>query len=146
MNEPRRQPPDQPDFRARRLARARERRARARRRRLFAVGALFVVVVAVAMIGLISSGGGATSGQTSATNASQTAHHNSGTASARAGHARTFSARRLPKTTVTGVGTGKPGTATVPVLMYHVINPPPAGAPFPGLYVPPPSSRRRCRR
>ena len=37
---------------------------------------------------------------------------------------------------MTGVGTGKPGTATVPVLMYHVINPPPAGAPFPGLYVP----------
>jgi peptidoglycan/xylan/chitin deacetylase (PgdA/CDA1 family) len=25
----------------------------------------------------------------------------------------------------------------VPILMYHVINPPPAGAPFPGLYVPP---------
>jgi peptidoglycan/xylan/chitin deacetylase (PgdA/CDA1 family) len=24
----------------------------------------------------------------------------------------------------------------VPILMYHVINPPPAGAPFPGLYVP----------
>ena len=37
---------------------------------------------------------------------------------------------------MTGVGTGKPGTATVPVLMYHVIDPPPAGAPFPGLYVP----------
>ena len=37
---------------------------------------------------------------------------------------------------MTGVATGKPGTATVPVLMYHVINPPPAGAPFPGLYVP----------
>ncbi len=25
----------------------------------------------------------------------------------------------------------------VPILMYHVINPPPAGAPFPGLYVEP---------
>ncbi len=24
----------------------------------------------------------------------------------------------------------------IPILMYHVINPPPAGAPFPGLYVP----------
>ena len=37
---------------------------------------------------------------------------------------------------MTGVATGKPGTARVPVLMYHVINPPPPGAPFPGLYVP----------
>jgi len=38
--------------------------------------------------------------------------------------------------TTTAAATGKPGTASVPVLMYHVINPPPAGAPFPGLYVP----------
>ncbi len=30
---------------------------------------------------------------------------------------------------------GKPGRATVPVLMYHVINPPIAGAPYPALYV-----------
>jgi peptidoglycan/xylan/chitin deacetylase (PgdA/CDA1 family) len=35
-------------------------------------------------------------------------------------------------------GTGKPGNASVPILMYHVINPPPAGAHFPGLYVPSP--------
>jgi peptidoglycan/xylan/chitin deacetylase (PgdA/CDA1 family) len=135
MNEPRRQPSDQPELRARRLARERERRARTRRRRVLAAGALLVVVLAVLMIGLIGSGGGATSSQTTATNASQTAHHKRTTA-ARAGHAKTFSAGRLPKTTVTGVATGRPGTATVPVLMYHVINPPPAGAPFPGLYVP----------
>jgi peptidoglycan/xylan/chitin deacetylase (PgdA/CDA1 family) len=31
-----------------------------------------------------------------------------------------------------------PGHATVPILMYHVINPPIAGAPYPGLYVPEP--------
>src|SRR5256885_11135787 len=43
---------------------------------------------------------------------------------------------RLPHSTVTGAATGTPGTASVPVLMYHVINPPPPGAPFPGLYVP----------
>jgi peptidoglycan/xylan/chitin deacetylase (PgdA/CDA1 family) len=135
MNEARRQPPDQPDFRARRLARQRERRARARRRRLVAVVALVVVVVAVLMIAVVAGGAGTSSSksQTSAANASQTAHHK---VTSRAGHAKTFSAGRLPKTTVTGVGTGKPGTATVPVLMYHVINPPPAGAPFPGLYVP----------
>jgi peptidoglycan/xylan/chitin deacetylase (PgdA/CDA1 family) len=29
------------------------------------------------------------------------------------------------------------GTESVPILMYHVILPAPAGAPFPGLYVPP---------
>jgi peptidoglycan/xylan/chitin deacetylase (PgdA/CDA1 family) len=121
-------------IRARRLARERERRARARRRRLIAVGALLVVAVAVLMIGLVT-GGGVTSSQTSATNASQTAHQGAGTASTRVGHAKA-SANTLPKTTVTGVATGTPGTATVPVLMYHVINPPPAGAPFPGLYVP----------
>jgi peptidoglycan/xylan/chitin deacetylase (PgdA/CDA1 family) len=34
------------------------------------------------------------------------------------------------------IATGKPGTAAVPVLMYHVINPPIPGAPYPGLYVP----------
>ncbi len=32
---------------------------------------------------------------------------------------------------------GPHGTEAVPILMYHVINPAPAGAPFPGLYVPP---------
>jgi peptidoglycan/xylan/chitin deacetylase (PgdA/CDA1 family) len=41
-----------------------------------------------------------------------------------------------PHSTVTGTATGKPGTTPVPILMYHVINPPPPGAPFPGLYVP----------
>jgi peptidoglycan/xylan/chitin deacetylase (PgdA/CDA1 family) len=29
-----------------------------------------------------------------------------------------------------------PRDVSAPILMYHVINPPPAGAPFPGLYVP----------
>ena len=122
-------------IRARRLARERERRARTRRNRLIAVVSLIVVAVVVVMIGFVAGGGGATSGTASATNASQTARHKAG-AGSRSTHAKTFSASRLPKSTVTGVGTGKPGTATVPVLMYHVINPPPAGAPFPGLYVP----------
>jgi peptidoglycan/xylan/chitin deacetylase (PgdA/CDA1 family) len=39
-------------------------------------------------------------------------------------------------TTVTGAATGKPGTTAVPILMYHVINPPLPSAPYPGLYVP----------
>jgi peptidoglycan/xylan/chitin deacetylase (PgdA/CDA1 family) len=44
--------------------------------------------------------------------------------------------------TSTGIAsTTARGSATpqaAPILMYHVINPPPAGAPFPGLYVEPP--------
>jgi peptidoglycan/xylan/chitin deacetylase (PgdA/CDA1 family) len=43
-----------------------------------------------------------------------------------------------PRSTVTGKATGHPGTAAVPVLMYHVINPPIPSAPYPGLYVPKP--------
>jgi peptidoglycan/xylan/chitin deacetylase (PgdA/CDA1 family) len=39
-------------------------------------------------------------------------------------------------TTPRRVVDGPRGTEPVPILMYHVINPPPAGAPFPGLYVP----------
>jgi peptidoglycan/xylan/chitin deacetylase (PgdA/CDA1 family) len=39
--------------------------------------------------------------------------------------------------TAHGLAKGPPGTEAVPILMYHVINPPPPGAPFPGLYVPP---------
>ena len=137
MNEPRRQPPDQPDVRARRRARERERRARDRRRRLTVIGALLAVAVAVIAIGLVATSGGATSNATSATTAARAAHHGAGAGSgSRSAHAKAYAASRLPKSTVTGVGTGKPGTATVPVLMYHVINPPPAGAPFPGLYVP----------
>jgi peptidoglycan/xylan/chitin deacetylase (PgdA/CDA1 family) len=36
-----------------------------------------------------------------------------------------------------GSGTGTPGHEAVPILMYHVINPPPPAAKFPGLYVTP---------
>jgi peptidoglycan/xylan/chitin deacetylase (PgdA/CDA1 family) len=122
------------ELRARRLARQRARRARARRNRLIAVGGLLVVALAAILIGLAATGGGKTSPPTTATNAAHTGHQGSGLA--RAGHAKALAATALPRTTVTGTATGKPGTATVPVLMYHVINPPPAGAPFPGLYVP----------
>jgi peptidoglycan/xylan/chitin deacetylase (PgdA/CDA1 family) len=58
------------------------------------------------------------------------------TVSTRAGAKAHISAAAGVHTTVTGAATGKPGTTPVPVLMYHVINPPPPGAPFPGLYVP----------
>ncbi|MBV8941349.1 MAG: polysaccharide deacetylase family protein [Solirubrobacterales bacterium] len=55
---------------------------------------------------------------------------------ARAGCHAGCSAPGAARTTITGKATGKPGTAAVPVLMYHVINPPIPAAPYPGLYVP----------
>ena len=115
----------------RRVERAEIRRRRARRRRAVAVGALLLVVVAAGVAVASSTGGG------SATKATTTA------AGKRSGHG-THSAREAAATHRThgastaaalGPPTGHPGTASVPVLMYHVIAPPPAGAPYPGLYV-----------
>jgi peptidoglycan/xylan/chitin deacetylase (PgdA/CDA1 family) len=117
---------------ARRAARARERRRRARRRRLAAVTALAgVVVLALAAVVLASSSGGSkdTSSQARA-RASRTRHHVT--------PARLTGVRRTAAgSTATYPVTGPPGTTPVPVLMYHVIAPPPATAPYPGLYVPP---------
>ena len=123
-------------IRARRLARERERRARARRARrarLIWVGTLLVVMLAAGAIALAASGGSGSSHAPAATAAAGASAHTARTVAAR--H-RTPSRHGTPHSTVQGAGTGKPGTATVPVLMYHVINPPPPGAPFPGLYVP----------
>ena len=124
-------------IRARRLARERERRARlhrARRARFIGVSAVLVVVLAAVAIALAGTGGGKPTASTPQTVAAQSAAAHA-KAKGRAHHGAS-SPGGTPHSTVTGVATGKPGTATVPVLMYHVINPPPAGAPFPGLYVP----------
>ncbi len=110
---------------ARREARRRE-PARRRRRTLAGLSLLLAVgaVVAVAL----ACGGGGNGSSRSATGAASTGkftHGGSGAGSTAVVH----------HSTVTGKATGKPGTERVPILMYHVINPPPAGAPFPGLYV-----------
>jgi peptidoglycan/xylan/chitin deacetylase (PgdA/CDA1 family) len=108
---------------ARRAARARERRERARRRRLVALGALLAmagVAVAIAVV--------ATGSPRSRTTA-QLVHR-------LAARPRSRASFRASAGTVTGKATGIPGTTPVPILMYHVIAPPPTGAPFPGLYVP----------
>jgi peptidoglycan/xylan/chitin deacetylase (PgdA/CDA1 family) len=78
-------------------------------------------VAAVVVAAALLAGGGSSakpSTPRAAAGASEKAHRSSSSTAARLGAA-----------------TGKPGTARVPILMYHVINPPPAGAPFPGLYV-----------
>jgi len=114
---------------ARRRERIRARSARVRRRRLTALGSLVAIVVIVAVVVAASAGGGgASSGGPAARR--ESAHHRP---AIRGG------------STAVGRGTGKPGHAIVPILMYHVINPPIAGAPYPGLYVPAPEFAAQMR-
>jgi peptidoglycan/xylan/chitin deacetylase (PgdA/CDA1 family) len=114
----------------RRAQRAQQRRRRMMRRRLAAVGALALVAI-VAAVALASSGGGKTTGHRAAARVR---------AADSARVKRTTSPRRTRGASTAaslGPATGKPGKSAVPVLMYHVIAAPPAGAPFPGLYVEP---------
>ena len=118
----------------RRAARAHERHQRVVRRRLAAVGALAaIIVIAVSLIA--SSGGSSTPGSDggaalTANRSSSGAHHAGASKAGKLYHGGSTAA-------ALGPATGTPGTATVPILMYHVIAPPPTGAPFPGLYVQP---------
>jgi peptidoglycan/xylan/chitin deacetylase (PgdA/CDA1 family) len=110
------------EVQARRMQRARARRLRARRRRAALLAMVALAVLIVVAVAIASSGG--TGSPSKIARAPRTRHH-----------------KRLHKTAAFHPGstvTGKPGTTPVPVLMYHVIAPPPAGAPFPGLYVPAP--------
>jgi peptidoglycan/xylan/chitin deacetylase (PgdA/CDA1 family) len=88
-------------------------------------------VVAVA---LLASGAGSKPSATSA--ARSGAAYTRPAGGAGAGGASTGDTVSTPASPAsTGRPTGKPGTESAPILMYHVINPAPAGAPFPGLYV-----------
>jgi peptidoglycan/xylan/chitin deacetylase (PgdA/CDA1 family) len=119
---------DAEDLQRRRALRAHERRPRLLRRRLAAFGALFAVII-VAAVAVASSGGGSSPAKRADRSASAGRRH-------RPGHTGAPRPPRGASTAVAlGPGTGRPGTATVPILMYHVIAAPPSGAPFPGLYV-----------
>jgi peptidoglycan/xylan/chitin deacetylase (PgdA/CDA1 family) len=110
--------------RARREARKRE-LARRRTRGLVAVAVVgAAVLLVVALVGL---GGSSKSGDAS------------NSASERASRPATGTSAPATNTGAGTAGTarGTPGTESVPILMYHVINPPPPGAKFPGLYVTP---------
>ncbi len=115
----------QTDVTGRRLRRE-QRRRELRRRRLMALAGFCAVVAALAAILALGSGGG---GSRSADTSVST--HSTGAAGKAAG------SRAKGTSTKTQVTHGPPGRDPVPILMYHVIAPPPAGAPFPGLYVPP---------
>lgn len=119
---------------ARRAAERDRRRRVARRRRLGVLALAAVVVVAVVAVAAASSGPGA---------ATRSARSTRTTASGRGrGRRERHAGRTGPAhrtgSTVTGRATGRPGTDRIPILMYHVIAPPPANAPFPALYVPAP--------
>jgi peptidoglycan/xylan/chitin deacetylase (PgdA/CDA1 family) len=111
-----------------------QRRARVRRRRLAAAGALaLVVVVVVAVVALGSGGGGSGSGTTTAAQVA------TATAPVKpVKHRATHTTATIPASTVSpnAHGTGHPGHASIPILMYHVIADPLPGVPYPGLYVP----------
>jgi peptidoglycan/xylan/chitin deacetylase (PgdA/CDA1 family) len=134
----RRSDPDQRQLRreTRRLELARRRRRR--RRALAALGLVAVAVVIVAVVALASGGGASTRAGATASGAAGrrdgTSHIGSG---ALVGAGGGGSSRGAPRSTADALGsaTGTPGVEAVPILMYHVINPPPPGAPFPGLYV-----------
>jgi len=109
-----------------RRARREQHRRDLRRRRALALGALAGVVVAAAVATIAVGSGGSGGGDTS-------------TRARRTG-SRTPATARSHSSGTTGIATtpvGPPGQDAVPILMYHVIAPPPAGAPFPGLYVEP---------
>jgi peptidoglycan/xylan/chitin deacetylase (PgdA/CDA1 family) len=101
-------------------------RRAARRRRLVAAGALVAVVAVVAAIAAVQASGPSRGHPTRRANATARGHR----------HATAVG----PRPSSRGSGrtrSGQPGSEPVPILMYHVIAAPPAGAPFPGLYVTP---------
>ena len=127
---------DAEELQRRRDERARARRRRRIRRRAGIGGALAVVVIAVAVAVAAAGGsGGATGPHATSTS---TAGHTATQATAHSHRATSHHTRGASTAAVLGRATGVRGTASVPVLMYHVIAAPPSGAPFPGLYVQPP--------
>jgi peptidoglycan/xylan/chitin deacetylase (PgdA/CDA1 family) len=112
------------DIEALRARREARRRAIRRRRR---VAACTIAAGAVAVAAIVLLTGGSHESSRSARLAQRSTRQRT------AGSRRRDAAR--PNTAV--ASTGPPGTAPVPILMYHVIAAPPPGAPYPGLYVPP---------
>jgi peptidoglycan/xylan/chitin deacetylase (PgdA/CDA1 family) len=136
--------------RARREARRRE-VARRRTRGLAAV-ALIAVLAVLAVVAFGSGGGSSKGGSRGASvgSAGAGAAASGGAAGrpgskaangigGKSGESGTVlaSTGRPSSAGTASTATGPPGHESVPILMYHVINPPPPGAKFPGLYVSP---------
>jgi peptidoglycan/xylan/chitin deacetylase (PgdA/CDA1 family) len=112
----------------RRGARRETRRRELARRRRRTLAGLSLLLVAGAVVAVALASGGGSGG--SSRSASDAAVSGSGHVSKGSG-----SGGSSTSSVAHGTVTGRSGTERVPILMYHVINPPPAGAPFPGLYV-----------
>jgi len=112
------------DLQTRRARREQQRLALSRRRRRLAgVAALTLLATLAAAVALGTSG-------------TSSRARRPPSQLARAG--KPSRSARVPASTVrTGAATGRRGSTAVPILMYHVIAPPPPEAPFPGLYVAP---------
>jgi peptidoglycan/xylan/chitin deacetylase (PgdA/CDA1 family) len=108
------------DIKERRARREQRRREIRRRRAILAGGGIVLLAVLVIVIVALGSGG--------------SAGRNAGTH--RSASRQTTTPPHTVGTTAP-VRNGPPGHEAVPILMYHVIAAPPAGAPFPGLYVEP---------
>jgi peptidoglycan/xylan/chitin deacetylase (PgdA/CDA1 family) len=121
------------------LQRRREERAVARRRRRIrrraGIGATLGVVVVAVAVAIASASGSSDPAKTTTTHSARKAR--TATHAAAPAHAHSHRTRGESTAAVLGPATGVRGTASVPVLMYHVIAAPPPGAPFPGLYVQP---------
>jgi peptidoglycan/xylan/chitin deacetylase (PgdA/CDA1 family) len=115
------------DIETRRARRETDRR-KLRRRQITALTALTIAILAVATAVLAERSGGKAK-------PSPTTHDV--TARTATGHPRGQSGGSTVAGTAADRPGGKPGVDPVAILMYHVIAAPPAGAPFPGLYVPP---------
>ncbi|HMD51512.1 MAG TPA: polysaccharide deacetylase family protein [Solirubrobacteraceae bacterium] len=114
------------DAGARRTRREESRRA-VRRRRLIALGVIGVLAAGGAAIALAAGG-----------SSSQAGHGQASGPAAGAGQPQgAEGSGEAAGPSTASLGHGPPGEEPVPILMYHVIASPPAGAPFPGLYVPP---------
>ncbi|HXB16899.1 MAG TPA: polysaccharide deacetylase family protein [Solirubrobacteraceae bacterium] len=113
-----------------RRTRREDRRRELRRRRALALGALLAALVVVAVA--VASGSGSGSGSGAGSGKARAAGHR-----AAAGAAASKASSNPARGTAASGPTGPPGKDPVPILMYHVIAAPPAGAPFPGLYVEP---------
>jgi peptidoglycan/xylan/chitin deacetylase (PgdA/CDA1 family) len=121
-------PSDERFERPRRTDRERGRRRRKLGRRIGAVTGVVVMIAVVAVVVVTTVGGGSSTHDRRDRRHATAATHQ---------HQATPTHRGDPSTAdVLPPGSGTPGNATVPILMYHVINDPPAGAPYPLLYVP----------
>jgi peptidoglycan/xylan/chitin deacetylase (PgdA/CDA1 family) len=115
------------DLNSLRDRREQRRRALRRRRRMLALALVGVAAAAVLAVVVLGAGGKTPARYTAAAGGASVAHTGQQTSSG----AATKSATAAPPAS----GSGTPGRTAVPILMYHVIKAPPAGAPFPGLYV-----------